>query len=407
MRIAFTTAEYVTESNFDGGLANYIHRIALSLLKMGHEPIVLVASSRDESFLHQGIQIHRVKIKSGDGKRIIVENLMRIAERFLNLKRSVELFRMAKSLNNKIDQIHQEKKIDIIQYSHLGGFSLLKNINVPSVIRLSSYTPLCRKQGGYDCDTPFQIKQQEFIEKLALKKADAVFGPSRLIASLVEKDLDIKVEIIESPFIFDIKEPDDTVYLQKLKGKKYLLYFGTLNFMKGVVTIADMLHELLGRHPDIHFVLVGKEQKGGYKGQTLMEYIKSRAKEYSDRVVYLGQMHHEQLYPVIENSMAVVLPSRIDNFPNTCIEAMAHRKVVIGTYGTSFEQLLRDGESGFLCTIGDSKSLLDTIEKMLGLSNDKRTSIGNEAYKRIEDLHPEKITRKLVGFYEKSIKCHS
>ncbi len=47
LRIAFATPEYVTEEYFDGGLANYIHRVARALAGMNHDIHVLTLSDFD------------------------------------------------------------------------------------------------------------------------------------------------------------------------------------------------------------------------------------------------------------------------------------------------------------------------------------------------------------------------
>ena len=42
------------------------------------------------------------------------------------------------------------------------------------------------------------------------------------------------------------------------------------------------------------------------------------------------------------------LPSKVDNLPNTCLEAMALKRVVIGSRtAASFDQLISDGVNGF------------------------------------------------------------
>ena len=44
MRVALITSEFVTESVFDGGLANYIFRVAKALIQLNHIPVVFVSS---------------------------------------------------------------------------------------------------------------------------------------------------------------------------------------------------------------------------------------------------------------------------------------------------------------------------------------------------------------------------
>jgi glycosyltransferase involved in cell wall biosynthesis len=101
---------------------------------------------------------------------------------------------------------------------------------------------------------------------------------------------------------------------------------------------------------------------------------------------------------VIRQALAVVLPSRMDNLPNTCIEAMAEGKAVIGTRGTSFEQLIEDGVSGLLCDVDDPTALRASIERLLaepGLT----ASLGEKARARIAQLSGAQPLQNLLDFY--------
>lgn len=393
MRIAFVTVEYVTEEgSYDGGLANYLHRVTRSLAEMGHEPVVVVLSDRDGKLVENGVEVQRVPVK-GRFWRNWIDYLT-----YHRFTTALELTFVGMTLRARLKEIHRERPFSIVQYTHLGGFSLFALRGVPAVVRLSSYTPLARKLGGYDSMRPCEIRQQERFERWALKRADGIFGPSRIVSALVEKDIGRPVEIIESPFLLDAAGEDDGPYRARLEGKKYLLFFGTLSVLKGIVTLARAIPGVLGRHPDLHFVLIGKE-RDGYLGMTMTDFVLSRAGDCRDRVVFFDRMRHEQLYPILRRAHAVVLPSRVDNFPNTCLEAMAHRRVIVGTRGTSFEQLLVDGESGFLCDTDDTAGLEEAMEKAIALPEDRRRAMGEKAWERVNGLRPEITTARLVSFY--------
>jgi len=94
---------------------------------------------------------------------------------------------------------------------------------------------------------------------------------------------------------------------------------------------------------------------------SMRNYMSAICGEYADRLIFIGQIPHEQLYPVISGARLVVLPSLIDNMPNACLEAMALGKPVVGTRGASFEEMIRDGETGFLVPAGDAGALADTL----------------------------------------------
>ncbi|MFH2069031.1 MAG: glycosyltransferase, partial [Candidatus Omnitrophota bacterium] len=112
----------------------------------------------------------------------------------------------------------------------------------------------------------------------------------------------------------------------------------------------------------------------------------------------------EQLYPVLDNALAVILPSRLDNLPNACLEAMARRKVVVGTRGASFEQLIDDGVNGLLCEPGDPAGLLAAMERALALTPGEKEAIGERAFQRVGANNPEQVTAQLVDFYQKIIQ---
>lgn len=123
---------------------------------------------------------------------------------------------------------------------------------------------------------------------------------------------------------------------------------------------------------------------------------KEREKE---RVVFLGKLSWEELFPIIKRALFCVMPSRIDNLPNTCIEAMALGKIVIGTSGASFEQMIEDGRSGFLIERENRRMLIETIGYVYCLTEEQREKISREARKRIEEMNPERIKKQILAFY--------
>jgi glycosyltransferase involved in cell wall biosynthesis len=392
MRIALVTTEFVTEPLFDGGLANYLLRLVLSLRQLGHSPVVFVTSDHHEVFKFRGTEVHRVEAT--------FKELPSVFSLFLINKfyRSFLYLRMSYRMNAYLRKIHGQKPFDVVQYTHLMGLGLFRHRDIPSVIRLSAYTPYWHD--AYELKNLY--RQQGFWEALAMRRADGIFGPSKLVCSILAGKLKQSIELIESPFILDTECNDPNVYESNLKGKRYLLFFGTVGLMKGAGTIAKALKSILRRYPNLHFVFVGKDHATP-DGRSFVSQLYEEAGEFGHRVSYLGRLRHEELYPVIQHAVAVVLPSRIDNLSNACIEAMAHRKVVIGTVGTSFEQLIDDGRNGFLCEVDNEKSLLAAIDKVMNLSSVEVDEVGERAWERIQQLDPDIVVKQLIDYYSKIV----
>ncbi len=392
MRIAFLTPEFVTESNFDGGLANYLNRVTINLKDMGHEPVVIVASDRDGMILHNGIEVHKVMMKSSLRKTINVLTLRKLSQ-------AIHWVHQSRRLNIRLKELHRKQPFDIAQYASYTATALFRWKNIPAVVRISSYQKLWDKH--YNLKSSFNGRVCVFLELRSLRRADGVFGPSDLIATVLSEETHRHIEVIESPFLINEEVTDETVYRSFLQGKSYLLFFGTLGRLKGVDIIAEILHPLLSEHQDLHFVFAGKQTH--YQGLPISEHILQKAGPYHRRVLFLDKLTHKELYPIVSNAYLVVLPSRIDNLPNTCIESMALGKVVIGSKGASFEQLIEDGKSGFLCDKENPKSLLDTIETVMNLVKEEIDRIGANARERIEKLAPIYTVTRLVQYYQSVI----
>ena len=403
MKIALLTSEFVTEKGFDGGLANYTYKIAKTLIKLDHYPIVIVSSNRNESFYYEDIRVERVCTWINNDWNP-TNKFWNKLDRFLKYKyhMSFNLIWQSFKLNQRLRHINLIEKIDIVQYAHLGGIGLFKPFSLPAVARISSSTKLCQEAGGYG-EADSQIRQQEFFEYLSLKRMSGIFGPSEKIAKYISNEINKKIEIIESPFFNGVTEYNSEIYNEYLKNKKYILFFGTLSRIKGVHIIAEIIYSFLSKYENFNFVFVGK-QSFFNNDKTILEFVYEKSLECKERVIYLNSLKHEYLYPIIENAQFVILPSIIDNFPNTCIEAMAHRKIVIGTYGNGFDQLINNNQSGFLIPKGDPVELLNVIEKVMSLDAEKRKAIEENAFKRIEMLKPEIIGQNMIDYYQSFIK---
>ena len=396
MRIAFVTNEYVTEPIFDGGLANYIHRVCISLNQLGHEPIVIVSSEKHEKIMHENVQVYRINVSS---RLINLFNKISI-HRFHD---SIQWLYWSYKLNKAVSFIHNEKPIDMIQHADYTATGLFRPKNIPSITRISYFLPLWRKANEKNITIDAKIKGK--LELISLKKADALICPSKKIAGIIEKNTGKIVSILRSPIFTEKVKLDRRLYDDLLNGKKYLLYFGRIEPLKGAYTIANMINSLLNKYPELLFVFVGKNNI--YRDKKMMDIIWDKASSLRGRVLYLGRLPHEQLYPIIQNAYAVVLPSMIDNIPNTCLEAMAFRRIVIGTKNTSMDELIVDGLNGFLSEVDNSYDLLNKIEEALQLDEKEYKKLSKNAYFESLKYSPQIVIPKLLKYYSNVIKSYS
>ena len=388
MNIVYATPEFVTEKNA-GGLATYLDNISRILAYRGNHIIIIVMSEFNNCFEYaHNIYVYRVCVDFNEVDMHIPGIIYR---------------KCSNQINRKLDEIRKSgKRIDIVQYANWKAFAL-ERLNIPTVVRISSDLPLWRASENlnFDINRTYECtKITDYLEDISLMRSDAVFGPSFLLAKIIGERMGSNIDVIETPFY----RAEDTLSNIKVFGK-YIFTFGTLKLMKGIKLIGDCISEILSQHPDIKYVFAGTEGQWQDAGNTVnaIDYIKDKAGANADRVIYCGKLKRDEVCYLASNSEVCVLPSRIDNLPNTCIEAMANGAIVIGTRGASFEQLIINGKNGFLIERENDKELIKTINNVLKLGQKERLAIIQSAMERVDFMNPDKIADETLHYYAEVI----
>lgn len=383
MNILFVATEYPERGKPTTGFPNYLYRVSLALVQMGHKPIILAAGRWDNHRIEGKIEIWTVKVQYTDCKLYVIKYM-------------INALHKGYILNQSIREMVKKREIDVIQFTSLEGIAMFYRCNTPSVLRLSSYAKTAF--ASYQTHSPITVKIMSLFERISAGRCNAIFAPSRKNAEIFGNDCGRTVKVIETPFVNDVQEYDNRYVDTYLKDKKYVLFFGTLYVEKGILVIADILERFLTNNPEYSFVFVGNVWSA--KGERYAQILRRKAGKCVDRVIIWEALIHRQLYPVIKNADFVVLPSFMENLSNACIEAMYFEKIVIGTDGASFEQLITHGENGLLCRIGDSGDLFDQMQMAVSMSKEQKIQMEKRAGKRIEKLEPKYVVRQLLQLYE-------
>ena len=390
LRIAFATPEYITENYFDGGLANYLHRVAKALAVRGNDTHVVTLSDIDEAeFEHEGVMVHRVMLKSN-------WQLLNRLTRY-RLPNTVHWLNLSTQVYRKLKQLNRQNPFHLVQYpnySCCGLFSILF-LRVPHVLRASTFQPALNDAAGVQRNLDSKIV--EHLEALQFRMSRYVYAPSYSLQQMLAKEAGLPhVRVIRTPFYADTRDWETSVYDRFLKGKKYLLFFGRFQLHKGFHMLAQALPRVLEQCPDAYAALVGRDMKSSL-APSMAEYARAQCGSSAERLLVLENLLHRQLFPVIAGAHLVVLPSLIENLPNSCLEAMGLGKVVLGTLGTSFDELITDEETGLLVAANDAVALAEKI--IYAWAHPKLCEIGQAAQRKTLEFAPEKTVELLLAYY--------
>lgn len=396
MHIAYITSEFVTEKEF-GGLAVYLDNISRIMSTHGHKVTIITLSEQEGELPYRNnVDVIRVK-----------KTLFEPSKE--DLSATVGMLRNSWKLYNAMERVKQVKHLDIVQSANYQAVGFFRDYHLPTIVRASSDSSLLRNAADIKFDYEMALKQkkvEDIIELMCVRSADAIYAPSKFCARAITKRSGRKVDLIESPFVESDLELDDSLYRERLDGKEYLLFNSSLSLLKGTHLGIEVADYILNQYPTLNLVYAGnaggiKQLEGGY--QSIASILRRQGDKYNGRVIYLGKIEHKKLYPIIKNSLACVLPSRVDNLPNACIEAMAQGKIVIGTYGASFEQLIKNKQNGLLIQRDSVKALEKAIGYLKSMSEQDREKMGKKAEETVLRLLPENVYEKVIRYYQNVI----
>jgi glycosyltransferase involved in cell wall biosynthesis len=155
-------------------------------------------------------------------------------------------------------------------------------------------------------------------------------------------------------------------------------YVGRLEVRKGVFDWIEAAVRVADDFPAQRFVLAGADTRdaGGSVRARLESRIPARMRE---RFAFAGEVPRDAVGRVFAQARIAAVPSRWDNYPNTCMEAMASGLPVIGTRTGGIPSMLTPGRNGWLAEAGSPESIEVALRAALGTSGERLASMGEAA----------------------------
>ena len=387
MKIAFLTPEFLTECDSGGGIGNYVFKISMALKKEGHYVEIFVLSKKKTEIINfEEIPVHRIPFANNKILVILRKSLRKITgETFtvLNMLFNAWVFRKYFMRRNKII------KFDLLHSAnwHLSGFFIPRENGFKHFLRLSDSRILWDKADGKKIGKNEKII--EYLTKRYIKKVDFAFAPSNFLAKYYSDQFNLQVRVIRPPLITLEKKTDDRFTYPK----KFLIHFAsTLGERKGTIWLSKTLNEVYKSIPDFTIIFAGRVSENLYL--QLQEILK----ENINRIWFIQALEKEKLYTLIGGALASVLPSIVDNIPNTVLESLSLSVPVIGTKGASIDEIVEDGISGRLVEINNTEQLKNVLINVW-----ERESLFLEKHFRkpeiFDQMCEEKTVHQLLMYY--------
>ena len=207
-----------------------------------------------------------------------------------------------------------------------------------------------------------------------------------------------EIAVLRTPISLNQDQEDDTLAktLRK-KGSTYFTFSGRFYPYKGIKETLEAVPMMLSRDKDLHLVCVGEDIPHPDVG-FMQTYFQQTYPELVNHVSFIGKLSHQQLNPLIRQAELCVLPSKVDNFPNACLEAMALGTPVLGTK-QGMGEMIEDGLNGFLIKEVSPHHIAQKVKDALR-DEEKLKEIGRKAQGVLQSYGTDQAAQSLIAYYQ-------
>jgi glycogen synthase len=344
-----------------GGLARHVHALARHLARDGHEVVVLCRHVAGTD-----AHTHPRSDRAVDGVRII-----RVAEDPMHVTFEQDLIAWTLAMGHAMvraglallrtwqpEVVHAHDWLvghPAIALAEATGAPLVGTIHATEAGRHSGWLSHPLNQQVHSAEWWLANRADELITCSQAMRTEV----GGLFEVAAEDITVIHNGIEERDWRVSPDEIDQARRAYAPKGERLLLYFGRLEWEKGVQDLLAALPQIRRDHPGTRLVVAGR-------GRHLEELIAQARKLRIRRAVqFAGHLPDRELRAALSAADAVVLPSRYEPFGIAALEAAASGAPLIASTAGGLGEVVIDGITGLAFAPGDVPALRAAVDTVL------------------------------------------
>lgn len=285
------------------------------------------------------------------------------------------------------DKIRTDK-MDCVHIATSGSLATIRDLMVANLLRRGNIPFIYHIHFGR---IP-EIIRENTVEWKLIKKVISLSARTIAIDKSTKDELSAyfgdKIEYIPNPI--DLK----SLPVPSESTEKTVMYLGWVIKQKGV-------EELIASWDSIQSVV--KDWKLQIVGPYKKEYVDELRKKHSfENVEIIGEKSHKEAMELLNRASVFVLPSYTEGCPYVIMEAMALKKIIIGTRVGNIPEMLGDN-CGILIDVGSAEELKKHLKEIITQA-DRYDNLREAAYEKAKSEYDiSRISTKILNMVKEII----
>lgn len=390
LKVCFVSMQYPPHTL--GGAGVYAHSLCNELAKMGHEIHVITYATRKTSpqSTADNVHIHRIAVT---GKPLLktVSYWLKLRKNYKKLQKEIDFDLLHANVTSDLSLTRKLVKTPRIVTVH----HLAKNTFSVSHDRLSRF-------GEETSIASWLEKKLIDFDRTVIQRADKIIAVSRFTKASITSAYHVpssKIHVIHNgiyPQQYNCNETNsaETKKTSPTKNEPSILYVGRLEQRKGLDFLL-LAFALLSQQAKCSLIIAGSGEQAPYRRLAKKLGI-------NNKVSFTGHADEATLKRLYAACDVFVLPSLLEGFGLTILEAMASAKPVVATKVGGIPEIVKNNVHGKLVQRENPEQLCKALKFFIE-NPEKAKKIGEQNRKYVAETFSWAKTAKETELLYKTL----
>ena len=233
-------------------------------------------------------------------------------------------------------------------------------------------------------------------EYWSCKLANELISPSESLAEIVKTKWftqEREIQVIRNIYT-PVKSGD------KLEKRNIITFIGRMEERKGIYEYVEALKLCIEDLSEFELRFIGKAPVLNDSKLTFNDYFLNEFKENTVKINFTGFLTGDALFNAIAESRICVFPSRWENYPYVCLEAMNMSCAIIGSAWGGIKEILEQSKGGIIIDPFDTKDFSNAL-RLLAKDSLFVEKLSNNNHNYIHNYYPF-LNQQILEFYKRS-----